>query len=200
MRAARFSRGSMLAGTLLLVSALSVCGVQSSSRGSNSLLRTRSLPRARVIAGQMAEPSNDKLPDRKQIRGDGEGGWAEGLDDSLPEYAAINELSDMKMRVMEFQAEIDEKKTVSRTEEMMAEEEGAGGLLGIGLTVPEFMIGAIKSIPQYEVPLPAALLKKVTLSFLGLILFWVLVEVVDGVILETLRPIVKWQVERQPML
>ena len=62
------------------------------------------------------------------------------------------------------------------------------------------MIGAIKSIPQYEVPLPAVLLKKVTLSFLGLVLFWVLVEVVDGVILETLRPIVKWQVERQPML
>ena len=191
-----------MAVTLFLACALSAGGVQLGSRVSSSLLCARSVPRARVVAGQMAEPSSDKLPEPKRIGGDvpGEDGWGEGLDDSLAEYATTNELSDMKQRVMEFQAEIDEKKTVVRSEEMVAEEEGAGGLLGIGLTVPEFMVGAIKSIPQYEVPLPAALLKKITVSLLGLVLFYVLVEVVDGVLLEALRPIVKWQVDRQPML
>lgn len=188
---------------LCLASALAVGGAQPGSRAANRLVRARSVPRARVVAGQMAEPSNDKLPEPRRIGDDavpGSDGWGEGLDDSLTEYATTNELSDMKLRVMEFQAEIDEKKTVVRTEEMVAEEEGAGGLLGIGLTVPEFMVGAIKSVPQYEVPLPAALLKKVSLSLLGLVLFYVLVEVVDGVLLEALRPIVKWQVDRQPML
>jgi hypothetical protein len=187
----------MLAAMLLLVSALSVSGVQLGSRASNSLLRTRSTPRARVLAGQMAEPSNEKVPVPPTIGGEG---WGEGLDESQIDFATTEELSDMKLRVMEFQAEIDEKKTVVRSEEMVAEEEGAGGLLGVGLTVPEFMVGAIKSIPQYEVPLPAVLLKKVAFSFFGLIFFYLLVEVVDGVLLEALRPIVKWQVDRQPML
>ncbi|KAJ1629619.1 hypothetical protein T492DRAFT_1009650 [Pavlovales sp. CCMP2436] len=179
--------------SLLLLAALAVDSVHIGSRTSRSLLAPRRALRARIVAGQIAEPSSDR-PERKPPPG-----GALGMDDRketevfASDFTAgsPDEFEEMTAKVARIQSEIDSNRVGKKGEEQRIEDEGGF----FGEPVGDFIAGAFKSLPEFEIPPPKVMVQKVALSMALGLLFYFVVTLTDGFILELLRPIVKYQVD-----
>jgi hypothetical protein len=186
---------------LLLVSALAVDSVHIGFRTSrSSLLAPRRGLRARIVAGQVAEPSSDR-PERPSPVGGALGvdgpekteifGSKEGFIAGSPD-----EFEEMMAKVGRIQSEIDDSRDGKKSEEQRIEDEGGF----FGEPIGDFIIGAFKSLPEFEIPSPKQMAQKVFFSATLGMLFWGLTTLSDGFILELLRPIVKYQLDNTPLI
>lgn len=151
-----------------------------------------------IMAGKQSEPANRDLatPVTSGLRAD------ELEDDFSTENpsgfapGSTEELEDMRAKVALYQAEIEANRRSAEAEDALMEEEGSF----LGDSIGGFVVNSLKSIPEYEVPNPPAMVRKMGITLTGLVLFFIVVVAIDGLLLEALRPIVKYQVDNAPSL
>lgn len=192
--------GRVLLGLLLALFACLGCGVRVSLPRAHARLVTRR-PFVRVSMGQTSEPSKEGVTEPSPVGGAVPTGDSIEGDLEASEFApgSDEELADMQAKVAKFQAELDEERRASGFVARGDDDEEDGPFLG-GDSIPEFVVNAIKSIPEYEVPPPGAMAQKMGLSLGGFVIAYFLVTLIDGSLIEAIRPIVKYQVDTTPML
>jgi len=182
---------------MLRVPFLLILAVVGAEAAAPAVRRAPLTHRACLRMGQVSEPAKEGPGEAPTPLG---GPASPDLDDELSaspfEPGSKEELEDMRRRVAQYQAELDAERQTREYQEKQLDEEG--GFLGDSL--PGFISSSLKSIPLYEVPNPGAMVQKMGLSVAGLVTAFVLVTLIDGALIEGLRPIVKYQVDSTPML
>lgn len=184
-----------LLGALLLLAALALSADSvhiAAGRPRSLLAPRRTAPRARVAAAE--EKSMDDEAARVAQASAPLGLQDMVMDSPADERVDPDDLAEMRAKVMAFQKELDSQK-----QQLDSEDEALERELGFfGEPIGEFLVNALKSVPEYEVPPPGVFVVKVGFSIIGFIVTLALIKSVDLVVLELFRPYVQYKVSGLP--